>query len=277
MFALLGLGDAQRATVSSNDAIYVNPAGMALANVYSLEIGLLDDLSGTDRRYNASVVDSQAGPVAGGVAYTYTDRIGFDPLDGQNHSITGHRIDIALASKVGDHAALGVGGHYLTFGEKVGPTQTAGASFNAFTVDAGFQVRTESGFGLGLAAYNLTNSDRPEIPVGWGGGLAYQLDAFSIEGDVRWNAKIGRATVSGSMSYILARALALRVGGQYDLSNDSSALSLGVGYAADQYGIDVGYRQRIAGPGTNVIFGPTGTFVESERILGVAIRYVFSM
>jgi hypothetical protein len=272
---LLGLADAERAFATSGDAIYTNPAGMALSSMYALELGYLDDLSGTDRRYNLSVLDSQAGPVAGGLAYTFADKKALNIYDGRDHSIQGHRLDLALASKIGDRMAVGVNGHYLNFSDST-PAPHSGA-FSAFTVDAGFQYRAEIGLGVGLTAYNLTNSDRPEIPLGWAAALGWANDVFSIESDFLWNAKIGRGRVGGAGSLVLARVVALRVGAQYDLSNDSSAISFGAGYASDQFAVDLGYRQRIAGPGINVSFGPAGNFIPSEKILGLTLRGVFVM
>jgi hypothetical protein len=272
---LLGLADAERAFASSTDAIFTNPGGMALSSMYALELGYLDDLSGTDRRYNLSILDSQAGPVAGGIAYTFADRKAFNMIDGRDHSIQGHRLDVAVASKIGDRMAVGLNGHYLNFSDNPGGPGSGG--FSAFTVDAGFQYRAEIGLGAGLTAYNLTNSDRPEIPLGWAAALGWANDVFSIEGDFLWNAKIGRGRVNGAGSLVIARVVALRLGGTYDLSNDSSSISFGAGYSADQFGIDLGYRQRISGPGVAVTFGPAGEFLPSEKILGLTLRGMFAM
>ena len=80
-----------RGLATGNDSIYVNPAGLAMAKIYSIELGYLDDLLGSDRRFNASIVDSQAGPVAGGFAYTYTKRA---PDDWKVHPVPERHVNM---------------------------------------------------------------------------------------------------------------------------------------------------------------------------------------
>src|SRR5438477_564148 len=83
------------------------PARIALGAVYSLELGYLDDARGSDRRFNASIIDSQAGPLAGGVAYTYSKRRPDDMPSGEDR-LVGHRLELSLATKVAENASLGM-------------------------------------------------------------------------------------------------------------------------------------------------------------------------
>jgi hypothetical protein len=267
----LGLGEAQRALVNSNDALYLNPAGLALGKLYSIEGAVMASLDGNDRRYNGSVTDSQAGPVAGGLGYTFFDEH-FDHDNGVDHTRRIHRLDIGVATRIADKAAIGLTGRYFDFEEKLGPDPVSAGSFNAFTLDAAFQWRTDLGLALGLAGYNLTNSDHPEMPLTVGGGLGFGTDFLSIEADALYNPRIGKERVSGAASVVLANVFALRAGGSYDLANQTACFNAGVGYAADQFGADVGYRMRIKGPG-----GPgTNGEAEPEKTLGVSIRATFT-
>lgn len=264
---LLGLAEAQRALTSANDSIYINPAGLALGSMYSVELGYLDDIRGSDRRFNASVIDSQAGPIAGGLAYTWTNRRPeFTPEPDER--IEGHRMEIALATRVAESAALGVTLRYMTFdlhdedGEEI-----EDGGFKIFTVDVGFQWRVFDGLSVGLAGYNLTNSDEPEVPIGWGGGIGYQLGAFSIEGDIRYNAQRGEPRYSGALGYVLAETVALRAGVSYDYATKGIAVSGGAGLFLDRFAIDVGYRQLVNADDVGVD--------SDQRILGVAVRALF--
>lgn len=259
---LLSLAESARALTTGNDSIYVNPAGLALAEVYSVELGYLDDLRGSDRRINASIVDSQAGPVAGGLAYTYTTR---RPLGESKPGdrVKGHRVEIATATKIAETAALGVTTRYLHYDiENEAGEDTD--SFKVFTVDAGVQWRIWEGLSLGVVGYNLTNSDRAEVPIGWGAGLGFQYAGFSIETDVRYNAKIGKARYSLGAGYVIADLVPIRIGTWYDLANKAWAISGGLGFVYERVAIDVGYRQLLTGKAE----GEDG----DDRILGVALR-----
>jgi hypothetical protein len=263
---LLGLAEAQRALTSQNDSIYLNPAGLAMGSIYSVELGAFDDLHGSDRRFNASIVDSQAGPIAGGLAYTYTKRRPEDwaSLDDQ---LRYHRFDVALATKVADTAAIGITGRYLIFNRSSSDPTLDGQGFNVLTLDAGVQWHVVQGLALGIAGYNLTNSSHPEVPISFGGGLGYAIGAFSIEGDLRYNAKVGKALYSAGAGYVLADTVPLRAGVAYDAMTQSVSISAGLGFIVDRFAIDLGFRQRLT--------GTTGVGEDQPRIFGVALRGAF--
>lgn len=260
---LLGFAEAQRALATGNDAIYVNPAGLAMAKVYSIEVGYLDDLMGSDRRFNASIVDGQAGPVAAGLAYTYTKRAP-DAAEGTDERLEGHRTELSLATLVADTAAIGVTARYVTFDRRDGEQDLPDEDFKSFQIDAGIQWRIWEGLSIGLAGYNLTNSKREELPIAWGAGIGYQAEWFSIEGDVRYNAQRGKPRYSLAAGFIVADLFPLRFGATYDYATQGWSISAGVGFVIERFGIDIGYRQRLAGDDL-LEYG-------DERILGVAMR-----
>lgn len=262
---LLGFAEAQRALATGNDAIYVNPAGLAMARVYSIEVGYLDDLLGSDRRFNASVVDGQAGPIAAGLAYTYTKRAP-DAAEGSDERLEGHRTELSLASLIGETAAFGLTARYVTFARKTGEEDLPDEDFKSFQIDAGFQWRVWEGLSIGLAGYNLTNSDREELPISWGAGIGYQAEWFSVEGDVRYNAQRGAPRYSLAAGFIIADMIPIRLGGSYDYKSKVWSISAGTGFTIERFGVDIGYRQRIKGDDLEE-YG-------DERILGVALRLV---
>lgn len=264
---MIGFAESIRALGTSNDAIYVNPAGIALGGTYSLEIGYLDDFRGSDRRLNASIIDSQAGPVAAGLAYTYTRRRP-DDLPEANERLEGHRAELALAGRVAETAAIGLSVRYLTFDRRDPFTEARNDDgFSALTLDAGLQWRIWQGLAIGLVGYNLTNSDRPELPISWGAGVGYLYDAFSIEADVRYNAQIGNPRYSLGAGYVVAQSFPVRAGVAYDRDTKEWDLSVGVGVALERIGIDIAYRQTV---------NPNGSASDRDaRIFAAALRAIF--
>lgn len=260
---LLGVAEAQRALVVGNDAIYVNPAGLALAQIYSVEIGYMDDLLGSDRRLNASVVDGQSGPLAGGFAYTYTKRAP-DAAEGGTARLEGHRTEMVLATRIADTAAIGVTGRYVTFERREGEEDLPDDNFKSFQIDAGFQWQIWQGLSIGVAGYNLTKSEDEQFPLRWGGGIGYRSEWFSLETDVRFNSAKSKPDYSVGGEVIIANFVALRAGTTYSESADTWSISGGVGIVIDRLSIDVGYRQRLKGEDL-VDYG-------DERIFGAGLR-----
>ncbi len=241
---LLGFAQAQRALVSGNDAIYVNPAGMSHGRAYSLEMGFIDGLQDNLRRYNVSIMDSQAGPVAGGISYSFLQDLVANTAQGENRR-SGHRLDVALSTKLGDELSLGVTARYMNYSETLGDEDVKDGGFDLFTLDTGLQYRHPNGFGAALVAYNLTKSDRPDVPIGWGGGLGYQSEVFSIEADIRYNAQIGKARYASGIGVVLGEMFPLRAGVAYDLKNSETTISAGIGFLHRVVGLDIGYRERV--------------------------------
>ena len=260
---LLGFADARRALATANDSIYVNPAGMAMGRLYSLELGYFDDLLGSDRRFNASVVDSQAGPLAGGLAYTYSKRRPDDAAS-PDQRLQGHRAELSLAKRIAESAAIGATVRYLSFESTVGDQSVEESGFSAIQFDVGIQWRLSQGLSLGLVGYNLTNSDRPEMPISWGAGIGWQSGVLSLEADVRYNAQVGEPRYSFAGGVVLGESLLLRGGGTFDYASRTWAISAGAGVNVERIAFDIGFRQRL---GDRVLEG-----YGDERVFGVSVR-----
>lgn len=262
---LIGFGGAQAALANTNDAIYVNPAGLAFGATYSLELGYLDNFRNTDRRFNASIADSQAGPVAGGLAYTYTNRAP-DAYRPDIEDLHGHRFDLALATLASEVLAIGISGRYLTF-DREGGNAPPGAGFKLFTFDAGIQWRLGAGLSLGVAGYNLTNPSEVEAPISVGGGLGWQFSLLSLEGDARFNVQQSKWYFAGAAGLALADTFAVRAAISHDDIDDSLSISGGAGLVFQSLSLDVAYRQQV-----NAVRTPG---MEHPRIMGVAARFGF--
>lgn len=264
---LLSMADSLRAGATTHDAIFVNPAGLALGRVYSVEANAQDDLVDVDTFLNASIVDSQAGPIAAGISYTYLDRkLGGDGDDARKR--LAHRVDVAVGTRIAESAALGVTLRYITLSEQLGGVDVEDAGYNLFTVDAGLQWALGGGLRLGLAGYNLTHPDNVEQPLSWGAGLGWGGEAFSIEADVRYNAQVGNPRFSGAVAYVLGQIVPVRVGVAWDRRSEALWVSGGIGYQDANFGADVGYRER-------VVQGTVADTEPGKRMLAFALRLVF--
>ena len=256
--ALAGSG---RAQVIGNDAVTLNPAGLVWVRMYSMEASARDDLRGSDTWFNASVVDSQAGPIAGGISYTYIDRV---TGDGSKVEL-GHQVDLALATKITENSAFGVTARYLKTDEEKAEGES---DYQLFTVDAGYQWRMTSGLSLGATAYNLTNTKYSTAPISWGAGVSYGADTFGINADVRYNAQVGKARYLMGLVYLLSGAFPLRAGGSYDLLDESIFVTGGFGYQSKGFAADIAYRQRIQ-RGDGDVSGP------QDRQLALSVRLTY--
>ncbi len=265
---LLGFGDAQRALVNGNDALYTNPAGIALANWYSVELGWLDDFEEGERRFNASIVDSHEKRLTGGVGYTYRRFRVQDLPDPQTEERgVAHRVDVSMASRMADGLAFGLTGRYLNVSHSIDDKDVPTASFGVFTFDAGLQWRHPSGFAVGLAGYNLTANDRPELPLAVGGGIAYGSEMVQLELDVRHDTRTAKPRFSMGASLLLGGTFVIRGGGAYDLATQTGGLSVGIGVITPQFSADLGFRQSVKS-------GVAAPGFDTERIFALALRGV---
>jgi hypothetical protein len=254
----LSLGGPQRALVTGTDAISTNPAGLAMSSLFLFEGSYFDDFGGGDRRVNASISDSHDKPIAGGVAYTFRAA---DVARADGARVEVHRIDAALAGRLGDGFTLGVNGHYVT-----ADTTGLDADWKRFSFDVGVQYRSEAGLAVGVVGQNLTATDRPELPLRVGGGLGFAGDMFTLAFDFMQDTQRGRPALTGSGSALLANQFAVRLGGGYDFATEGAQLSFGLGYVTPKVAVDLGYRQRLA--------GAAAPGLDGERLFGATIRFV---
>ncbi|MEO1335511.1 MAG: hypothetical protein AAFV29_07690 [Myxococcota bacterium] len=263
---MLSLAGAQRALAVSNDAIYVNPAGLAFFKTYAFESVYLDDFRGSDRRINASVVDSQAGPLAAGLAYSYIDSRP-EELDGGDIRLEGHRFDLAVASLLAQSASIGLNLRYQSLKRTEDGEELEGSGFSVFNLDAGFQYRVTQSISLGVVGYNLIRNERPEMPLQAGGGLAFNAELFSIEGDVLYDFQAEKLKISAGLDFIISGAFPVRGGLSWDEMTGEWQISAGLGAFAREAAIDIGFRQSLNSPRRGED--------SDARVFGVSVRGVF--
>jgi opacity protein-like surface antigen len=273
----LGMGNAYRAIVTGNDAIYLNPAGMASQKSYSIEVEyLITPKFGskatptspkfgatdgpTEHVINASVIDNSISQYfATGVAYTRVQR---------GKEKTGNRIDVAFGFPLSSGLFLGLDAVYLDFGKK---------NVNAITVNVGALFRTTFGLSLGVVGYNLTNTaDYLEHPISMGAAVMFSpFRTLELAFDflVNFQKPVDPLRPSADRSvgysynvgieYLLLEQLVVRGGYSYDQTSpysDAHMVAAGLGYVSQVLTIDFGYR---GSPSRNFghVFGITLRFL----------------
>jgi hypothetical protein len=192
----MSMGGAQRAVGTNNDAIYANPGGIALDTRYDIELAYQRAHEDGVNFFNGSVVDGKTGPVAGGLAYTYTASGARD---------TGlHRFYIPLAMQVSSALAIGITvkhlmGHFDDLiGDKHKPALWSG--------DAGALAKLSDSLRIGVSGRNILRDERSALQRrDLGAGLAY-------------TATDGSITLAGEAVWDLedrTRSTAWRIGGEY--------------------------------------------------------------
>lgn len=201
-----GMGGAHRGVGTSNDTLFLNPAGMALFKRYSVELGYgyspytnLSDVS-------ISAVDSRSGPVAGGLAYTYTRG------DGEGTDAGLHRIIVGAAYALSDYIAIGITGRHVRGAFNDGDKRR---NPKLYTGDVGLMLRL-AGLGIGVTAQNVIKDDLTRlVPLTFGVGVGYTSGLFTLAADFDINSRnpdhtLERYHVGGE--YFIANAFPLRLG-----------------------------------------------------------------
>lgn len=275
---IAALGGALRASSNSTEALFINPANMAVSRVY--HIGALAQIwpEASRQTYGIGIVDSivSASRLAGGLGATFSRQ---DP-DGVDR--TDFDVRFALAYPFSEHFFLGASGHYLSLKQAgfprglytLGPSQAAAgtpdsAIVQGLTFDAGMTLKPADEFSLSLVGYNLTDPGSGFQPLMLGGGLAYGTRDYSFEGDVLGDFttyESSKVRAMGGAEILLGDHFPLRVGYRFDQGPSSHAISGGFGYIDSAYTIDFSVGRVVSGGDATIITIGFKYHVESTGI-----------
>ncbi|OGQ92217.1 MAG: hypothetical protein A2289_26150 [Deltaproteobacteria bacterium RIFOXYA12_FULL_58_15] len=201
------MGGAHRGVGTSNDTLYLNPAGMALGRRYTVELNYgyspFDGLSDL----NISAVDSKSGPVAGGLSYTHTRG------DGEGVDAGLHRIYIGFAYPLSDSIAVGITGRHVrgTFME-----DGKERDLELYTGDVGIMLKLADSFGVGVAAHNVIKEKMTRmVPLTIGAGVSFSTGAFVAAADFEFDTRDSDnelQTYRLGAEYFVGDAFPIRVG-----------------------------------------------------------------
>ena len=268
----LSLGEAYRAVATGNDAIYMNPAGIALIPRYSSELHYNFNLDKEDHQVDLSVVDSRTSKVAAGLGYTFQGR------ELTRRTTLQHTATLALGYALLPRLFhLGVGLKYVNISDAI-----VGNYLNALSGDVGVLATLPGGLSLAAVGYNLIPIRSTDVPVSAGFAAAWDLGPLSALlfgggpsgylvpdasgtarpaaiGDMRgplsnfvlscdwyinfFTLEQPQSRVSGGLEYLLFGFAPIRLGYQWDEAEQNHLISAGGGIILPFFGVDVAYQQ----------------------------------
>ncbi|MBI5488894.1 MAG: hypothetical protein HY905_16290 [Deltaproteobacteria bacterium] len=253
----LGMADAQVASGIATSAMFINPAGIAMGQVFHTE-GWWGYSVNLDRHVAGVAATDSTTPVAGGLGFTYT----YTGIEAEHNNFYDLRTGIAML--FADMLAVGLNLKYMRvdYGEGV---ETPDGSLNDFSMDAG-ALFTYDRFFLGVAGTNLTNLDHPMAPLALivGGGLRLGPTRFEFDATLDWStydevAPMGQKYAVGG-EILIADAYVIRAGYRYEDIPDVHGIAAGVGYVSSAVALDFGFQQDLSGQ-------------RSDSRLGLSFRY----
>lgn len=261
---LVGMGGAMAALGTSTNAIFANPANLALARVYHFEGLAAVGPEARRQSYGGAVADSSTNRLAGGIGGTWNI---MDP-DGVRRIWTDIRL--ALAFPFADRFAIGLTGRYLRVTQSIasGPLGGSLASdglagepiVNNFTFDAGASVIPFGGLRIGAFGRNLTVPNHGFMPTQTVLGIGYTSGMFSFEGDwmtdfTTFSGVRMKAMAGGEV--LVADRVPIRLGYRYDDALKTHSASAGVGYVDRKWSVEIGARRDLVSdhPATTIAAG----------------------
>ncbi len=229
-----GMGDAARAVGTSNDTLFVNPAGMSLFPRYELSAFWRRDTGADGNLWSLSVVDSKSGRVAGGMAYTY------EYYGHGGKTRVGSRLDIASSYPLASFLLFGVTVRYLNVATADGP-------LNRVTGDTGFLVVPTSWLYIGITAHNVISpaNQGQTAPRTFGGGVGLALfqRSLTLAFDYQQSTELpgNPSSYNLGLEYFFGGAFIVRAGYVFDGFAHNRRWSAGLGYVNPQFGLDFAY------------------------------------
>jgi hypothetical protein len=247
----LGMGGAGRADARGDEGPLLNPAGMSLGRLYTVEGGYQFITRDQGHVAHASAVDSTSGfNLAGGLFYSY--RTAAPP---GAPGLSGHEAGLALSYPLGARVLVGVTAKYLyVSGGAAGPNGATKVS--GITADAGVVIRAASMLTLGVVGYNLNDLSTGQAPVALGYGLALgPVSDFVVVVDALHDFTTSdstrgvRTTIGGGGEYMFQHRGVVRAGGGHDGGSGHAYLTAGLAAISELGAVDFGFRQDITGDG----------------------------
>lgn len=247
----LAMGGAHAAVATSNDAMTVNPAGLAQRKRYHLQVDGLYDVKFPASGFSASIVDSSSLMVGTGMM---VQRF-FVGEEGRRAD--GWIFGLAYAYPAGSFY-FGGETKYLRF------TGPAGES-RQFVQDLGI-LGAAGSFTWALVTQNLSTSVVPLFPptataaIALGSDGDYRL-AFDWKTDLSDQQNLKHLGAAG-LELVLDQSLVLRGGYTWSPTYGHHWISAGVGIVADKVGLSFAWRRRVSGPLDQVLQASITLYLE---------------
>ncbi len=237
-----GMGGAYRAYAASNDALYLNPAGMSQASRYTIGLNYTFNPFDTLHVGNISIVDSEtAAPLAGGFAFTYYNN------RENGGDLSGFRVDGGISYQVHRMVLIGATVRYQNVSAPLVPT------WNDVTADVGFLFPFSEYFSLALVGYNLIPYGDDHAPIRSAAAIRtgypkvfaltfdFQQDYWTVPGEVLFIYQAGA-------EFTFSEWFPFRIGYINDRVAERQYFTAGFSFVSPYFGIDFAYRQRVEDP-----------------------------
>jgi hypothetical protein len=276
------MAGAARALGNGTTAPFLNPATMAMAQLYHIEALGQWTPEAARQVYGGTIVDSTR-RLSGSVAFVG----GFVDPDGVDRSYLDLRV--ALAFLIVKPLSIGLTGHYLNMQQQgLGPLGFSRASgglldpedpplgreaiVNTMTFDAGVNIEATEGLHIGISGQSLSYPNNGFLPTMVGGGVGYRTQDFSVEVDgvadfSSWLDISGRVMAGGE--YLIADHFPVRLGYRFDQGAMSHAVAGGFGYLDPRFSVEASVRRTLVGPSATTIMVGIAYFLESSGLITI--------
>jgi hypothetical protein len=245
------MGGAHRGLGTSNDTLFLNPAGMAAVRRYGLDIDYGRTGVQDQQFFSFSIVDSKSGPVAGGLAFSHQGSGAFS--GGANHLYLG------AAYAISDAIAFGFNVHNVRGGYDDFAAKHYGV--NGYSGDVGLMLTLGEVLGLGVSYTNVwrtgdsdTRQLLPQV-LGFGIGSTLGLASLAVDLTVPTNSnpsQYGGTAFHAGLEYFAAGLVPVRLGYSHQRTTQADGsnpvrnyLSGGLGWATPGGAIEISYRRAL--------------------------------
>jgi hypothetical protein len=232
------MGGAHAAIATGNDALAVNPAGLAQVRRYHLEVDGLYDSKYPAQAILVSLVDAVSAPVATGMMWS---RWGSGQPAGRGE---GWSLGFGYAGAIAQGLFLGGETKFLRYHTPDGLVQK-------FAQDVGL-LSKRGNFSWATVIQNVSTEKIPLFPLTATGALAWGPDtdwhlALDYRADLSDTSNV-RSRFSAGGETLLGDSLAARAGATWDTTAHQWWISAGIGILTEKGGLQVVWRRRVQGP-----------------------------
>ncbi len=258
----MALGGRAEATASSSGSMFANPASIIAARGYHTELLTMYDPTIGRYLFGSALTDSTRQYVSAGLAYFYSGIAGTD-----QRSMHDTRINVTFA--ISPNVGIGIIARYLnaTGGPPLmnGSSLTNAGAWAGFLLDAGLFVRPFRMLQISASGHGLNNQDTTIAPINMGVGVAFApVSMLNIVADALIDfrqAGSAKGRYSGGVELFLGNRFPIRLGYAYDDLRGTHAVTAGVGYMDENFGVELGLRQ--------------GVFPDMQTTLMLGVRYFY--
>jgi hypothetical protein len=235
------MGGAGRAAVNPIESHFLNPGAMVFSKGTNFG-GVFQEgdisLPTPVNNYAFAITDNDVDKfVNGGVGYVYK-RSSFP-----DHTLFDQDISISLAAHI--LPTIGVGFQF----HRLFRQNSAGPAYVKYNSTVGFLAVPSPWFGLAFVAYDyLGDNDEVLIPTFAVGSNINILDIMRIRADVvrpELQNPTHAVVFSVGDEFILGYSLFLRVGGKWDLIQNQTYFSAGLGFEGPKLNVGYAYRNNV--------------------------------